>query len=153
MANTNLMSSREACEALGIKRSTLTYWMLTGRISPAQTIPGPNRAASHLFSADDVERLSAQRTPETPGGGVGKPAAGPPSKSCGGPMSIGPILLMLACAFTLAGAIAVYERILARLRAELDLTIDALTEQARAAAKDRHPSSAQYGGGNLRLVK
>jgi hypothetical protein len=54
---------------------------------------------------------------------------------------------------SLAGAVITYERLLARLRAELDFTIDALTEQARAAAKDRHPSSRQYGGGNLRVVR
>jgi len=68
-------------------------------------------------------------------------------------VSAGPVLLMLACAFTLAGAVITYERLLARLRAELDLTIDALTEQARAAARERHPSARQYGGGNLRLVR
>jgi len=68
-------------------------------------------------------------------------------------MTVGPIILMLACAFTLAGAVITYERLVARLRAELDLTIDALTEQARAAARERHPSARQYGGGNLRLVR
>ena len=60
-AMANLMSSREACQALGIKRSTLTYWMLTGRIAPAQTIPGPNRAASYLFDRVEVERLAIER--------------------------------------------------------------------------------------------
>jgi predicted site-specific integrase-resolvase len=61
MAKTpDLISSREACEILAIGRSTLTYWMLTGRIAPAQTIPGPNtKAVTHLFDRADVERLKA----------------------------------------------------------------------------------------------
>ena len=57
---TDLIGSREACEILGIGRSTLTYWMLTGRITPAQTIPGPStKAVSHLFDRSEVERLVA----------------------------------------------------------------------------------------------
>lgn len=61
MANTpDLISSREACEILGIARSTLTYWMLTDRIKPAQTIPGPStKAVTHLFSRREVEKLVA----------------------------------------------------------------------------------------------
>jgi hypothetical protein len=56
---TELISSREACEILGIARSTLTYWMLTGRIEPVQTIPGPGtKAVSHLFDRQTVEQLA-----------------------------------------------------------------------------------------------
>jgi len=68
-------------------------------------------------------------------------------------MNPGTFVLLLSMALLLAGAVITYERLLARLRAELDLTIDALTEQARAAARERHPSSRQYGGGNLRVVR
>jgi hypothetical protein len=68
-------------------------------------------------------------------------------------MNPGTFILLLSMALLLAGAVITYERLLARLRAELDLTIDALTEQARAAARERHPSARQYGGGNLRLVQ
>lgn len=51
-----LIGAREACQVAGISRSTLTYWMLTGRLRPAQTIPGPSgRASSHLFARADVE--------------------------------------------------------------------------------------------------
>lgn len=61
MAKTpELISSREACQILGIGRSTLTYWMLTDRIAPVQTIPGPNtKAVAFLFDRADVERLVA----------------------------------------------------------------------------------------------
>ena len=57
-----LIGSREACERLGISRSSLNYWMLTGRIQPAQTIPGPNaRVATHLWDLDVVEQLASER--------------------------------------------------------------------------------------------
>lgn len=58
-----LIGSSEACQILGIGRSTLTYWMLTGRISPTQTISGPNssKAAAHLFAREDVEELRPSR--------------------------------------------------------------------------------------------
>ena len=69
-------------------------------------------------------------------------------------MSIGPIILMLACAFTLAGAVHVYERALATVKAERDDLLDVLDaniDDMRRLAQERHPS--QYGGGNLRIVK
>ena len=57
-----LISGREACETLGIGRSTLTYWMLTGRLTPAQTVGSEGRrAALHLFDRREVERLAEQR--------------------------------------------------------------------------------------------
>jgi hypothetical protein len=69
-------------------------------------------------------------------------------------VNAGPILLMLACAFTLAGAIAVYERLLATVRAERDELLDILDaniDDMRRLAQERHP--VNYGGGNLRIVK
>ena len=60
MSKVALIGSREACERLGIARSTLNYWMLQGRIKPAQTIPGPNsKVATYLWDVSDVERLIA----------------------------------------------------------------------------------------------
>lgn len=54
------IGSREVCERLGIARSTLNYWMLQGKITPAQTIPGPNtKAATYLWDVADVEALLA----------------------------------------------------------------------------------------------
>ena len=57
----DLIGAREACRIIGISRSTLTYWMLTGRIQPAQTIDGPDRAVAHLFDRGAVERVAAER--------------------------------------------------------------------------------------------
>lgn len=57
----DLIGAREACQIIGISRSTLTYWMLTGRLEPAQTIDGPDRAVAHLFDRAAVERLAAER--------------------------------------------------------------------------------------------
>lgn len=55
---TTLIGSREACARLGIARSTLNYWMLKGRIAPAQTIPGPNsKATVYLWDEDAVSAL------------------------------------------------------------------------------------------------
>jgi predicted site-specific integrase-resolvase len=60
MEQTKLIGSREACERLGISRSTLNYWMLKGRIIPAQTIAGDNGVvATYLWDVADVERLLA----------------------------------------------------------------------------------------------
>lgn len=57
-----LIGAQEACQIVGIKRSTLTYWMLTGRLTPTQTINGiGSRAVAHLFDRAEVERLAAER--------------------------------------------------------------------------------------------
>lgn len=70
-------------------------------------------------------------------------------------MNAGPIVLMLACAIGLAGAVHVYERALAKVRQERDELLDILDDQVddmRRLAQERHPS-ARYGGGNLRIVR
>lgn len=49
-APADLIGAREACELAGISRSTLTYWMLRGRLAPERTFYGPSgRAAHYLF--------------------------------------------------------------------------------------------------------
>lgn len=63
-SQTELWTATQVCDSLGIARSTLTYWMLTKRIIPAQTIkadPTTDRATLHLFARADVERLAAER--------------------------------------------------------------------------------------------
>ena len=61
MNNNDRIGSREVCERLGIARSTLNYWMLQGKIAPAQTIPGPTaKAATYLWDVADVDRLLAE---------------------------------------------------------------------------------------------
>lgn len=54
----DLIGAREACQVAGIKRSTLTYWLLTGRLAPAMKLPG--RTGSLLFSRADVEAAKAK---------------------------------------------------------------------------------------------
>lgn len=53
---TNLIGSAEACERLGVDRSTLTRWVQAGRIKPAMKMPGARGA--YLFRPSDVEALT-----------------------------------------------------------------------------------------------
>lgn len=56
---TVLMNSAETCERLHeIDRSTLSRWVLTGRITPAQKLPGLRGA--FLFDPAEVERVRAE---------------------------------------------------------------------------------------------
>lgn len=54
-----LMTSAEACERLGLTntldRSTLSRWVLIGKITPAQKLPGLRGA--FLFDPAEVERV------------------------------------------------------------------------------------------------
>lgn len=53
---TVLMTSAEACAVLdNIDRSTLSRWVLTGRINAAQKLPGLRGA--FLFDPEEVERV------------------------------------------------------------------------------------------------
>jgi predicted site-specific integrase-resolvase len=57
-----LIGSSEVCRILGISRSTLTYWMLTGRIVPAQSLEsGSGRTSQHLWARSDVEALAGAK--------------------------------------------------------------------------------------------
>jgi len=70
-------------------------------------------------------------------------------------MNPGVIVLLLSMALVLGGAVHTYERLLARTRAERDELLDILDaniDDLRRMAQERHPS-AQYGGGNLRVVR
>ncbi len=44
----------EACERIGIERSTMTRWVQLGRIAYAQKLPGPRGV--YLFTEEEVER-------------------------------------------------------------------------------------------------
>lgn len=56
---TVLMTSAEACERLRhIDRSTLSRWVATGVITPAQKLPGVRGA--FLFEPAEVERVRAE---------------------------------------------------------------------------------------------
>lgn len=51
----NLLRSAEACDRLGINRSTLTRWVVSGKITPAYKLDGIRGA--FLFHPSDVDRL------------------------------------------------------------------------------------------------
>ena len=70
-------------------------------------------------------------------------------------MNPGTVILLLLMALLMAGTLITYERLLTEARAERDDLLDILdgtVDDMRRLARERHPS-AQYGGGNLRLVK
>lgn len=49
--------SAEACERLGIDRSTLSRWVAAGRITPTFRLPGAT--GSMLFDPADVDRIAS----------------------------------------------------------------------------------------------
>jgi len=53
-----LISSKEACELLGIDRATLIRWVHRGKLAAAHKLPGSNGA--YLFSYSTVARLAAE---------------------------------------------------------------------------------------------
>lgn len=53
-----LLTSAEACEQLGIDRSTLSRWVALDRITPAQKLPGLRGA--FLFDPAEIERVKAE---------------------------------------------------------------------------------------------
>jgi predicted site-specific integrase-resolvase len=57
LAAPNFLGSAEVCELIGIDRSTLTRWIQTSKISPAQQLPGPKGV--YLFTLDEVERAKS----------------------------------------------------------------------------------------------
>ena len=50
--------SAEACERLGIDRSTLSRWVAAGRITPTLRLPGAT--GSMLFDPADVDRIASE---------------------------------------------------------------------------------------------
>lgn len=66
-----LLSTTQVCERLGIDRSTLTRWVASKRIAAAHKLPGPRGA--YLFNPEEVDRV---RT-EVPAAALspGRPAA------------------------------------------------------------------------------
>lgn len=56
---THLLTSAEACEALGgIDRSTLSRWVALGKIRPYTKLPGVRGA--YLFERTEVQRVKAE---------------------------------------------------------------------------------------------
>jgi predicted site-specific integrase-resolvase len=63
-ANPKYLGSTEACERIGIDRSTLTRWVQLGRIAYAQKLPGPKGV--YLFDPVEVERARADYQADRP---------------------------------------------------------------------------------------
>jgi hypothetical protein len=53
-----LINSRDACDEIGIDRSTLTRWVQLGKATPVMRLSGATGA--YLFARDDVARLKAE---------------------------------------------------------------------------------------------
>lgn len=62
MATTDLIPTVEAAELLGVKRSTLTRWVQSGRLDEAMKLPGETGA--RLFRRSDIDRLAAELAAE-----------------------------------------------------------------------------------------
>ena len=52
---TEPLTSAQVCDELGIDRSTLSRWVVAGRIEPATKLPGLRGA--YLFERAEVERV------------------------------------------------------------------------------------------------
>lgn len=50
-----MITTAEACELIGIDKSTLSRWVQSGRIAYVQKLPGRNGA--FLFDPTEVERV------------------------------------------------------------------------------------------------
>lgn len=53
---TDLLAAKQACERIGIDRSTLSRYVQLGRIKPAHQLPG--RRGAMLFEPSDVDALN-----------------------------------------------------------------------------------------------
>ena len=56
----DLLASQDVCERLDINRSTLSRWVASGRVKPAQRLPG--KTGAFLFTRAEVDRLERELT-------------------------------------------------------------------------------------------
>jgi predicted site-specific integrase-resolvase len=59
MANPDLVGSAEACETIGVDRSTLTRWVKSGKAQIVNKLPG--QTGVYLFTRAEVERLKREQ--------------------------------------------------------------------------------------------
>lgn len=57
MPDEPLIGTAEACEVIGIDRSTLTRWVAQEKIRAAQKLPG--QSGAYLFRRTEVQRVAA----------------------------------------------------------------------------------------------
>jgi excisionase family DNA binding protein len=75
MPDEPLIGSAEACELLGIDRSTLTRWVAQDKILAAQKMPG--QSGAFLFERSEVLRRKAVVAAERESVGAAAPASSP----------------------------------------------------------------------------
>lgn len=56
-----LIGTADVCALRGVNRSTVKRWVDSGRLTPAQKLPG--KTGAMLFRRSDVEGLTADATP------------------------------------------------------------------------------------------
>lgn len=56
MHNEPMIGTREACDVLGVNRSTLTRWVAAGRITPVTRLPGTTGA--YVFRRADIDAIA-----------------------------------------------------------------------------------------------
>lgn len=59
MPKPDLVSAAEACQMVGVDRSTLLRWAKSGRLRPAMQV-GSGKTGAYLFRRSDVKRLAAK---------------------------------------------------------------------------------------------
>lgn len=62
MTSSQLLTSTEVAERLGIARQTVAWRVARDQLTPVQKLPGRNGA--YLFDAEQIEALAAERTAE-----------------------------------------------------------------------------------------
>jgi predicted site-specific integrase-resolvase len=62
MVSTELVGSAEACEAIGVDRSTLIRWVKAGKATAVQRLPG--QTGVYLFEPAEIARLVAEQARE-----------------------------------------------------------------------------------------
>lgn len=59
-----MIGSREMAEAAGVSQSTISRWVLAGKLTPAMVIEGGGRGDGiRLFSEDELERARTMKHP------------------------------------------------------------------------------------------
>lgn len=64
MAVTHLLSTSEVAARLGVSRATIVNRIDAGTITPAGMIGASGKRGTYVFTAEDVERMAADRAAE-----------------------------------------------------------------------------------------
>lgn len=64
MAATHLLSTSEVASRLGVSRATIINRIDAGTITPAGMIGAKGKRGTYVFTAEDVDRMAAERAAE-----------------------------------------------------------------------------------------